>query len=79
MSEAKGLTMCQKIEEQKDGMTKGWERKGVNLETRSSWTAQATRLAEQGKLQAKEKDHHESSTLCYMVISCSNNKGNIIR
>ena len=68
-----------KIEEQKDGMTKGWERKGAIQETRSSWTTQATRLAEQGKLQAKRKDHHESSTLRYMVTLRSNDKGNILR
>ena len=29
MSEVEGLTRWQKIKEQKDGMTKGWERKGV--------------------------------------------------
>ena len=29
MSEAEGLTRWQKIKEQKDGMTKGWERKGA--------------------------------------------------
>ena len=37
------------------------------------------RLAEQGKHQAKGKDHHESSTLHHMVSSRSNDKGNLQR
>ena len=53
--------------------------RGAILETRSSWTAQTTMLAEQGKVQAKGKDHHESSTLHHMVSSRSNDKGNILR
>ena len=35
------------------------------------------RLAEQGKLQAKGKYHHESLTFYHMVSSRSNDKGNI--
>jgi hypothetical protein len=41
--------------------------------------AQDARLAEEGKLQAKGKEHHESSTLCHIVSSRSNDKGNILR
>ena len=78
ISEAKGLTRCQKIEEQKDDMTKGWEKR-CELGDKKSWIAHATRLAKQGKLQAKGKDHHESSILCHMVTLLSNDKGNILR
>ena len=42
-------------------------------------STQAARLAKQGKLQEKGKDHHESLTLRHMVSSRSDDKGNILR
>ena len=79
MSEAKDLTRCKrsksrKMAWQKDKKENVWTRK-----QEASWTAQAVRLAEQGKLQAKGKDYHKSSTLCHMVTLRSNDKGNILR
>ena len=37
------------------------------------------RPAEQGKLQAKGKDHYESSTIRHVVSSRFNDEGNILR
>ena len=62
--EQKVQTKCQDSQkrEQKDGITKGWER-STTYETRCSWTAQDAKLVKQGRFQAEIKDHHKSSTL----------------
>ena len=78
MSGAEGPTRCQ------DQRAKRWHnkrmrKKGCNLGNKNLMNTQAARLAEQGKLQEKGKDHHESLTLCHMVSSRSNDKGNILR
>jgi len=78
MSGAEGPTRCQ------DQGAKRWHnkrmrKKGCNLANKKLMNTKATRLAEQGKLQEKGKDHHESLTLRHMVSSRSNDKGNILR
>ena len=78
MSGAKGPTRCQ------DQRAKRWHdkrmrKKGCNLRYKKLMNTQAVRLAEQGKLQEKGKDHHESLTLRHMVSSSSDDKGNILR
>ena len=54
-------------------------KKRCELGNKKLMNAQAARLAEQGKLQVKGKDHHKSSTLRHMVTLCSNGKDNILR
>ena len=54
-------------------------KKWCNLGNKKLMNTQATRLAKQGKLQEKGKDHHESVTLCHMVSSHTKDKGNILR
>jgi len=62
--EQKVQTKCQDSQkkEQKDGITKGWER-STTYETRCSWTAQDAKLVKQGRFQVERKDHHKSSML----------------
>ena len=78
MSRAEGPTRCQ------DQRAKRWHNKRMrkkwcNLGNKKLMNTQAVRLAEQGKLQEKGKDHHESLTLHHMVSSRSNDKGNILK
>ena len=78
MSGAEGPTTCQ------DQRAKRWHnkrmrKKGCNLGNKKLMNTEAVRLIEQGKLQEKGKDHHESLTLRHMVSSRSNDKGNILR
>jgi uncharacterized protein YdaU (DUF1376 family) len=65
----------------RDRRVKRWHdrrmrKEGCNLGNKKLITV---RLAEHGKLQAKRKDHHESSTIRHVVSSRSNDKGNILR
>ena len=75
MSRAEGLTQCQDPQKkgQKDGMKKN---KKERVQHRRQDAHEQLKL---GNLQAGREDHHKSSTLHYMVSSCFNNEGNILR
>jgi hypothetical protein len=70
MSEAKGLKGCQKIKEQKDGMTKGWEKNEYNMWDKMSMNNSRCK---------KGKDHRKLSILHHIVSSHYNDEGNILR
>ena len=76
MSKAEGLTRCQKDQRAEKWHDKRMRKKECNFGDKKLITV---RPAEQGKLQAKGKDHYESSTLHRMVSLRPNDKGNIQR
>ena len=76
MSKAEGLTRCQKDQRAEKWHDKRMRKKECNFGDKKLITV---RPAEQGKLQAKGKDHYESSTIRHTVTSRFNDKGNLLR
>ena len=76
MSEAKRSNKVSKDQRAEKWHDKRMRKKGCNLGDKRFITM---RPAEQGKLQAKGKDHYESSTIHHVVTLRSNDKGNILR
>ena len=68
-----------KSKEQKDGMTKDEKERVQSRRQEAHEQFKMRGWLKKGKLQAKGKDRHESSTLRHMVTSCFNDKGNLLR